>query len=213
MRVILIAALAFGLAAAACATPSTLVWIPSTDIQAGEFTHFGVDVYAPSEGQSPVDYGLTFGGDRVEFGFDYLEPSSVKDQLRVNAKVLLADETPSAPRIVAGVYDLGGDAGSGTVYALASKTFPVGRLTIGCGVGRKSALGGDNKMLFAGFDKALSGKWWAAVDYQSGKSSLGATSVGVAYSLDPRTSVIVGYDWYNDSSLEDTATIQLDVNY
>ncbi|MHB1458065.1 MAG: hypothetical protein ACYC0V_14240, partial [Armatimonadota bacterium] len=64
-----------------------------------------------------------------------------------------------------------------------------------------------------GLDKSLNDKVWAAVDYQSGKSAFGALSAGVAYNFTKTTSLIVGYDWYNDSNLADTFTAQLDINF
>jgi hypothetical protein len=84
---------------------------------------------------------------------------------------------------------------------------------LGYGVGRKEALGDDNKMVMAGIDKMLNDKWWAGVDYQSGDSALGALNFGVSYNFAPNTAVIFGYDIYNDSALKNTATVQLDINF
>ncbi|MEN6566385.1 MAG: hypothetical protein ABFC57_08790 [Veillonellales bacterium] len=71
---------------------------------------------------------------------------------------------------------------------MASKTASDGiRYSIGYGAGREAVLGDDNKMVLASIDKQLNDKWWAAVDYQSGKSSLGALSFGVSYNFAPNT--------------------------
>lgn len=196
------------------ATPSTLVWIPSTDIQASGIGHLGIDTYAPSEGNSLLDYGLTFGSGRLEYGIDYLNiDGGVDSPARWNAKYLLKDEDGNIPRLTAGIYDAGGSEASNIIYLLGSKSFPMARLTMGIGQGKESVLGEDNTMVFLGLDKSLTDKIWAAVDYQSGKSAFGALSAGVAYNFTKNTSLIVGYDWYNDSSLNDTLTLQMDMNF
>ncbi len=215
-RAVLIALMASAMMAigsAAYATPSTLIWIPSTDIQSGSM-HLGIDIYeASGDGDLPTDYGLTFGNGEFEYGVDYFE--GIDDPVFFNAKALLIDESPTSPRLVAGVYGLGtrSATSSSIIYLLGSKTFPIGRFTAGYGVGRKAALGEDNAMILLGFDKALSDRWWAAVDYQGGKSAFGALNAGVAYTFSPTTSVIVGRDWYNDRSIPDTLTAQLDMNF
>lgn len=196
------------------ATPSTLIWIPSTDIQPSGTGHIGIDTYAPSKGDALLDYGLTFGTGKLEYGIDYLNiDGGVDSPVRWNAKYLLTDEKGSIPRLTAGIYDAGGSSASNILYILGSKTFPMARLTMGIGQGKESILGDDNKMFFLGFDKSLTDKIWAAVDYQSGKSAFGALSAGIAYSFTKSTSLIAGYDWYNDSSLDDTLTIQMDMNF
>ncbi|MBP6964380.1 MAG: hypothetical protein KBC96_08245 [Armatimonadetes bacterium] len=212
-RTIFAALIILALAVTAHATPSTLIWIPSTDIQTGS-VHLGIDAFLAEGGADDpaTDFGLTFGDGKIEYGLDYFE--GIDDPLYLNAKALLKDESPTSPRLVAGVYGLGtdGDTSSSIVYLLASKTLSSGRLTAGYGVGRKRALGGDNAMVLLGYDKMISDKWWAAVDYQGGESAFGALSAGVAYTFSPTTSLIVGYDWFNDSSLADCVTIQLDMN-
>lgn len=198
----------------AFATPSTLIWIPSTDIQAKGTGHVGVDMYAANEGHPLMDYGLTFGVTNFEYGIDYLDTSGgINDPVRLNAKYLIKDEAEDMPRLTVGLYDVGGSAASNIGYLLASKTFPAARFTLGYGIGKSSVLGDDNNMIFAGLDKSLNDKFWVAVDYQSGKSAFGALSAGVAYNFTKTTSLIVGYDWYNDSSLADTFTMQLDMNF
>ena len=197
----------------AYSTPSTLIWIPSTDIQPTKQTHLGIDVYAPSTGDTLTVFGLTVGdGKSIEGGIDYLSMKGTSDPVRFNGKVAILKESGSVPALVVGVYDFGGDAASNIVYALGSKSFSVGRATFGYGIGKESVLGVDNGMVFLGFDKTLSDKWWFAVDYQGGMSAFGAASTGIAYTLSPNSSIIVGYDWFNDNSLADTFTVQWDAN-
>ena len=198
----------------AFATPSTLIWIPSTDIQANDTGHLGIDMYAAKEGHPLLDYGLTFGTKNFEYGVDYLNTvGGVSGPVRWNAKYMVKEESKSMPRISVGLYDAGGTTASNIGYILASKTFPLARLTFGYGTGKASVLGDDNNMIFAGLDKSINDKVWVAVDYQSGKSAFGALSTGVAYNFTKSTSLIVGYDWYNDSNLADTFTAQLDINF
>lgn len=205
---------ALGATAAALATPSTLIWIPSTDIQATDAAHLTVDTYIAKEGPPLMDYGLTFGTGTFEYGIDYFHtPGGVASPVRWNAKYLAVDEKKGLPRLVVGVYDVGGTAASNIGYVLASKTFSIARLTFGYGMGKEDTLGKDNKMIFAGLDKQLNKKFWAAVDYQGGKSAFGALSAGISYSFTKSASLIVGYDWYNSSDLPNTTTLQLDVNF
>lgn len=214
MRAILIVTCMLILAGVAHATPSTLIWIPSTDIQV-DSTHLGIDAFRTSgNADDPAtDIGLTFGNGRYEWGIDYFE--GIDDPIYLNAKALLKDETPTSPRLVAGVYAYGtNDATAYNIwYLLGSKTFDFGRLTAGYGIGRKEALGEDNAMIMLGFDRAIGDKWWAAVDYQGGESGFGALSAGVACTISPTTSVLLGYDWFNDDSLADALTVQLDMNF
>lgn len=213
MRTIIVLLIICAVAGAAHATPSTLVWIPSTDIQPANVTHFGYDVYAPSSGSTLNDIGLTFGSGKVEYGVDYLSMDGIRDPVRLNAKALLKDETASMSRLVAGVFDAGGYAASNMVYLLGSKTFSGTRLHFGCCSGKADVLGSDHTMLLLGVDRAFGPKWWGAVDYQSGRSSFGALSVGVSYNFTPSRSLILGWDWYSDPSLPDTLTVQVDANF
>jgi len=201
------------LAAAAHSTPSTLVWIPTTDIQPAGQGHLGIDVYAPSKGFALTDYGVTYGTGKIEYGVDYLAQSGLEDPLRLNGKVLLKAETSKYPALAVGIFDLGGTAASNQAYILGSKTFSAGRLTLGYSNGKKSVLGTDNNMLLVGFDKTLSKKWWVGADYQSGQSGFGALSAGLQYTFTPTTSMILGYDRWNNRSLSDTITMQFDMNY
>ena len=196
------------------ATPSTAIWIPSTDIQAADKTHLGIDNYFNHAGTVAQDYGLTWGGKNFEFGIDYIPSPS--DPLYFNAKVNLLNNKASNVNMVAGVYNVGTSSATNqeVKYVLGSKTISDGtRFSLGYGVGREAALVSDNKMILASIDKQLNDKWWAAIDYQGGKSVLGATSVGLAYNFAPNTSVIFGYDIYNNKANKNTITTQLDINF
>lgn len=205
------------------ATPSGIVWIPSTDIQASDKTHFGIDNYftaAPLKaGESTGAFttptiGLTWGAKSFEFGFDYV--ASQNDPLYFNAKAKLFGKKPTNLNMVAGIYALGttGLTNQEVKYLLGSISTKDGtRFSLGYGLGREEALGPDYKMVLASIDKQLNDKWWIGVDYQGGKSALGALNFGVAYSFAPNASILLGYDIYNNDSYKDTFTVQLDINF
>jgi hypothetical protein len=215
-----IAALAFALhaaiAATAWATPSTLIWIPSTDVQAHRTWHLGVDDYfPPGAGTSaPTDVGVTYGGTRWEAGLDYL--GGTDDPVSFNAKVQVLDEARHGAAAAVGIYGVGTESHTTAYnigYGLVSKTFLGTRVTVGYFAGREHVLGPDNGGLLFGIDRSLTPKWWAAADYQEGDSAFGATSIGVAYSFALNASLIVGWVDFHDRALDDSITTQLDVNF
>ena len=205
------------------ATPSTLIWIPSTDIQAQDKMHFGIDYYFTPQpmkaGESTgafvnPDYGFTWGYKNVEFGVDYI--GGQNDPIYLNAKVKLLGKKATDLNLVAGVYNLGTTSATNAEvkYLTASAATKDGlRFTLGYGFGRREVLGDDNNMIMAGIDKQLNDKWWVGADYQGGKSTLGALSFGVAYNFSAGTSLLAGYTFYNNQDFKNTITVQLDVNF
>lgn len=211
---------ALSLSTGAFATPSTLVWIPSTDIQSAGTWHLGIDNYfTPTDGtRSPTDVGLTYGflNGRAEAGVDYLGGSD--HPLYVNAKYLALAETKRLPAVAAGLFNFGfkdGITDYNMAYVLGAKTFDKVRLTLGYCHGKEATLGVDPDMLLAGLDGYLSAdkKWWGAVDYQSGDNAFGALSFGVSYAFADNASVLLGYDMYNADGADDTITAQVDFNF
>jgi hypothetical protein len=206
-------------ATTAWATPSTLVFIPSTDVQAPRTWHFGLDTYFTFDAQGSgniVDTGLTYGlPGRIEVGIDHVGGSN--DPFIGNAKWQPLAETANMPAVAIGGYNWGGRSNplaGNLLYALVSKTFGrTGRFHVGYQHGQRSRVGRDNDMLLLAWDKQLTEKWWAAIDYASGDSGFGALSPGVAYSFAQNTSVLFGYSFYNRSAFDDTITIQVDINF
>ena len=158
------AAMAGGIAHA---TPSTIVWIPSVDIQPYKTVHMTYDSYlrakATDGSRFPaiVDVGLTggvlpFQKIQAEIGFDLIDQpgDAGKYPLFFNAKVGTPEDAwfKGSPAIAVGGYNFGtksGDLRKGDpvatnqniVYAIAGKTLPViGRLEAGYFVGNKKAL-------------------------------------------------------------------------
>jgi len=222
----------------ALATPSTQIWIPSTDIQAYKTLHLGIDNYirTTSNGGWPntYDIGLTAGvlpfeKIQMEVGIDYIDAGTNagadKNPLYFNGKIGTPEDSlfKYSPALAAGIYNAGtksGVTGQNIVYGLAAKTLPiVGRISAGGFHGAETVLGtGQNNGVLLSWDRSMteiSDKLWLAVDYQSGNSFMGATSFGASWNFSKNVSVIVGYDIYNNAATggKNTVTTQLDINF
>lgn len=223
----------------AFATPSTQIWIPSTDIQAYKSVHLGIDNYvrvsgAPDAGPNIFDIGLTAGilpfeKIQAEVGIDYLDSGTQsaadKHPINFNFKVGTPEDSmfKNSPAIAAGMFAVGTQPGVTNYnisYGLIAKTLPVvGRLSAGGFHGSETTLGsGKNNGLLASWDRTMSeidDRLWVAVDYQSGNSSFGALSFGASWAFTKNISLIVGYDVYNNIATggKPTFTTQLDINW
>jgi len=233
------AALSLLSAGVALATPSTQIWIPSTDIQKFGTGHLGIDNYVAAEGEGTVPLyvlGLTAGVIpseviQAEVGIDYmagLGDTADDTPYYFNAKVGTPEGSlfAGSPALAVGGYNFGTESdvtNQNIVYGLAAKTLPVvGRFSLGYFTANKDVvynpitLEEDNDGILASWDRTLteiSPKLWAAVDYQGGESALGALSFGLSWAFADNVSVIAGYDIYNNSDLNDTFTTQLDINF
>lgn len=185
-RVSAAAALLCALAAGtAGATPSTIVWIPSVDIQPFKTAHLTFDTYIRTSSETGavppvVDLGLTggilpFKGIQAEAGFDLLyggyNTGAGLDShpLYFNGKIGTPEDSffKWQPAVVAGVYGAG-TKNDGTdaniIYGLAGKTFPViGRLSAGAytlnedaAVATAAGPGGDDSGILLSWDRTLS---------------------------------------------------------
>lgn len=223
---------------AAFATPSTQIWIPSTDIQAYKTLHLGIDNYVRTSSKlgnaNYYDMGLTAGilpfeKIQAEIGVDYLEGgqgiAADKSPIYFNGKIGTPEDAlfKSSPAFAVGVYNMGTKLGITTqniAYGLAAKTLPVvGRFSVGGFQGSETALGkGQNAGVLASWDRTMteiSDKLWLAVDYQGGNSAMGALSFGASWAFAKNVSLIVGYDIYNNvlTGGKNTVTTQLDINF
>jgi len=158
-------------AAVAFATPSTQIWIPSTDVQAYKTFHLGFDTYiransnddgsrtAPVVVIGPTVGVLPFQKIQAELGFDVISGGGDLDKypLYFHGKVGTPEDSlfKLSPAIAVGGYNFGtksGDARNGElatnqnlVYGLVAKTFPVvGRLSAGYFTGNKKVLVDEN---------------------------------------------------------------------
>ena len=162
-------ALAAGLAGVrvARATPSTQIWIPSTDIQPFGVLHLNVDTYirtekddagefwAPLNVIGPTIGVLPFEAIQAEVGFDLMYNGSDLDSYPFYGHAKIATPEGSfaswSPAIAVGGYNFGlksGDARDGElatnqniVYGLVAKTIPIlGRLSAGYFIGNNKVL-------------------------------------------------------------------------
>lgn len=236
-------ALVVSAASFAFATPSTQIWIPSTDIQAFGTGHLGIDNYlrtSKNEGGSwtapAYDLGLTAGvlpfeKIQMEVGVDYIVNGSAGDSnpFYLNAKLGTPEGSlfANSPALAVGAYNIGlkeDVTDQNIAYGLVAKTLPVvGRLSAGYFVGNSAVLNdetgaNDNHGVLLSWDRTLSeisDKLWAAVDYQGSDSAMGALSFGVSWAFSKNVSVIFGYDIYNKTATggKNTFTTQLDINF
>jgi len=223
---------------AALATPSTQIWIPSTDIQAYKTLHLGIDNYirttSKGGGANTYDLGLTagvlpFAKIQAEIGIDYIDAgtNSAADKAPIyfNAKLGTPEDSmfKFSPALAVGTYNMGTKTGVTTqniAYGLAAKTLPVvGRISLGGFQGSETVLGsGKNNGVLASWDRAMteiSDKLWLAVDYQGSNSFMGAFSFGGSWAFTKDVSLIIGYDIYNNANTggKNTFNTQLDINF
>lgn len=229
----------FLFAGVAHATPSTQIWIPSTDVQPFKKIHLGIDTYIKTQSRdgttepTVTNIGLTMGilpseEIQMEVGIDYRDTGGDHTYpLLFNAKLGLPEDAlfKGSPALAVGGYDFGTKnnvTNYNIVYGLVAKTFgKLGRLSAGYYTGNDKLLldingNKDNHGILLSWDRTISeisDKLWAAIDYQGGKNSYGALSFGVAWKFATNVSVIFGYDIYNESRYKPTATIQLDIDF
>ena len=167
----LAAALTATVAGTAFATPSTQIWIPSTDIQPYKTLHLNFDTYIRATGvgsfgntevrdpnimmMGPTVGILPFEKIQAEIGFDAMftgtEPSD-NYPFMGHFKVGTPEDSmfQYSPALAVGMYNIGTKhlpgmtSGQNIVYGLAAKTLPViGRLSAGGYYGSKTAFATD----------------------------------------------------------------------
>lgn len=229
-------------AAVAHATPSTQIWIPSTDIQKYKSVHLNVDNYVSAEKENggtwkapvfmigPTIGVLPYEKVQAEAGFDVMKAGLPSDSYPVylHAKAGTPEGSlfAGSPALALGGYNFGlkkDVTDQDVVYGLAAKNIgKLGRLSAGYFTGNDKVLLDENKKkantgVLLSWDRTISevsDKLWAAVDYQGGQSALGALSFGFSWAFTPNTSLLFGYDLWNNAKVagSDTFTVQLDVN-
>ncbi|HEY3355127.1 MAG TPA: hypothetical protein VGQ83_17875 [Polyangia bacterium] len=218
------------------ATPSTQIWIPSTDVQAFLVPHLNSDVYVRVQdepgngGRKPPLYlfGPTMGilpwqKLQMEVGFDLIwQGISAVDKYPIYFHGKLGTPEDALfkwqPAIVAGIYNVGVKSdvtNQNIVYGLVGRTFPVlGRLSVGYFYAHDTLFPDENgkasnQGLLASWDrtiKELTPKLWLGVDYQGSNSWIGALSFGIGWAFTDNISMIFGYDWYTNRSVVHAAT-------
>jgi len=191
-----------------------------------------------SQPNTITNTGLTFGmlpfkKLTAEAGFDYKTGYGDLDSYPVyfNAKLAMPEDAygPYFPAAAFGVYDIGTRTDKtdyDIIYGKVAKTiniddFSLGRFSLGYFWGNGELLLNDNgerdnHAVFAAWERTLTGisdKLWVCVEYQGTKSIYGALNLGFSWQFTKSVSVICGYQFYNNSNLADTVTIQVDINY
>jgi hypothetical protein len=207
-------------------TPSTQIWIPSTDFQKWKSMHLGLDNYIRTartggvRGAGIFDLGLTTGllpfeKFQGEIGIDYLimgDNNYDNYPVCFNAKIGFPENAlfKNSPSIAVGAYNIGlktNLTNYNIVYGLIAKTIPfLGRISAGYYTGNEKLLVDENLRktnsgILLSWDRSISeisDKLWLAVDYQGGKNYLGALNFGASWSFSKNVSVILGYDIYNN---------------
>lgn len=173
-------------ASIAAATPSTQVWIPSTDIQPYKTVHLNFDTYLRANTNDdgsrtppvvvigPTVGVLPYAKIQAEVGFDVISAGGDADKypLYFHGKVGMPEDNTWIPAVAVGMYNIGtksGDVRNGELatnqdiaYALVAKTFPViGRLSAGYYSGNKKVLidengNSDEKGVLLSWDRTMS---------------------------------------------------------
>lgn len=226
---------------AAFATPSTQIWIPSTDIQPFKKVHFGFDQYIKyrktdetTREANVINNGITVGllpfeKFQMEAGVDVrhlgVQPYD-SSPVYFNAKAGVPEDAlfEGSPAIAVGGYDFGTKkdvTDNNIVYGLIARTIgKAGRFSVGYYQGNdKLLLDADGKAdetgVLASWDRTMSeisDKLWVAVDYMGGDNAYGAFSYGAAWKFAPNVGVILGMDKFNNSDYRSTYTLQVDID-
>lgn len=224
MKMVKMLATAAAIVALACgsamATPSTQIWIPSTDAKDFKNIHIDIDNYArfssqPDAGTNMYNIGLSAGvlpleNLKLEVGVDFLKQdikAADDHPFYFNAKLATPEGAfgiKELPAFAVGAFNLGttGVTQQNIVYGLVAKTVPVvGRLSIGGYNGSEKTLGHKtNNGVLASWDRSMpeiSDKLWLAVDYMSGKNMNGELSIGGSWTFSKQISLIVGAVFFN----------------
>lgn len=221
---LLVLLLITALAHNASATPSTIVRMPSSDVQPYATFHLGIDnnttMFEPPPPSSggyalPVTYGLTVGMldlpfVQIEAGIDIREPTDKPITWNVKAVMPEGAEHPMMPAFVLGVYDMGtasGDNDYNIFYAQVAKTVSfLGRFSFGYFVGNASHMktgsgSKDSNALMMSFDRRMpeiNDRLWFGIDYMGTRSRYGAVNVGFSWSFSESASLLLGYIRYNE---------------
>ena len=206
----------------AWATPSTIIRMPSSDVQPYATFHLGIDnnttMFVPTDNGGyalPTTYGLTVGLFstpliQVEAGIDIREPTD--KPITWNLKIAMPEgaEAPGMPAIVIGVYDMGTADGVNDyniLYAHVAKTISfLGRFTFGYFVGNASKLvkgsgQKDSNALMMSFDRRMpeiNDRLWFGIDYMGTRTDYGSVNFGFSWSFSEQASLLLGYIRYNE---------------
>jgi len=168
----------------------------------------------------------------LEFGLDHKSGLGQLDDhpLYGNAKVGMPESAPGRfwPAVAVGIFDAGTKNNAtdyNVVYGKTARTFSagdfsLGRVSMGYFSGNSDLLVDekgekDNAGIMAAWERTLtevSDKMWICLEYMGTKSVYGSFNVGASWKFAPNVSVLCGYEMYNNSLIDDTATVQIDID-
>lgn len=221
-----------GLLNIALPTPSSQIWIPSTDIQGFTNLHLCWSAFVDQTGNGLISNGaltigiLPFKKINMEIGIDYRDFSGNHQYpIYCNAKIGTPENAffKHMPALAIGGYDIGFNKGLtkyDLFYGLIAKTIgKLGRLSAGgyYAIGDTLLMLDKNKKkepsgLLISWDRIISeisNKLWVATDYQSGTNCYGTFSFGAGWRFAPNVCTIFGYNIFNNSAQNPTFTILL----
>lgn len=175
---------------------------------------------------------LPFEKLNMELGFDHKSGTGVDNYpMYFNAKVGVPEDAFGElfPKLAVGIYDLGTKSDKtdfNVFYGKLGKTisagdFSLGTFSVGYFQGDSDLLldgdgEEDNDGLLACWERTvteISDKLWVAVDYQGSESAYGTLNFGFSWKFADNTSVIFGYDIFNNDNLADMYTAQVDIDF
>jgi hypothetical protein len=134
----------------------------------------------------------------------------------------------ASPALAVGVFDAGTEPDRtdyNVVYAKAAKTLAFGqtswgRISLGYFSGNRELLrdaqgARDNHGLLAAWERVcpeVSERLWICVEYMGSESAYGTLNAGFSWKCADNVFLLVGYDWFNNDELVDTATVQVDID-
>jgi hypothetical protein len=231
----------FALASATSTThiwaPSTDVqafklWHITSDVYIASKTD-GIGNRLPSITNIGLTVGvLPFKKVNMEIGFDYKSGLGIADNypLYGNFKIGIPENAFGniSPAVAVGGFDIGTKkdiTNYDVFYGKIAKTFSTnkfsfGRLSLGYYQGNKKLLldaKGEkyNSGLLLAWERTInevSDKLWVCAEYMGAKNVYGSFNLGMSWKFAPNVAVLGGYQFYNNSKIVDTATLQVDID-
>jgi hypothetical protein len=176
---------------------------------------------------------LSFKKLNAEAGFDHKTGYGDLDDFPMyfNFKIGVPEEAYGKyfPAFAIGVYDIGTEKNKtddDVFYGKVAKCFKyrktdLGRLSVGYFAGNKKLLlgkdgGKDNSGVLVAWERTvpeISDKLWVCLEYQGSSSLYGCFTPGFSWKVADNASVLFGYQIYNNHSLANTATVQVDIDF
>lgn len=208
--------------AAALFGPSSLLVVPSTDVQ--PFQSFNVNFdnlvvlgTTAKQAYDSTSFGAAYGlSQGLELGASFISGSD--SPVYFNAKYAFAPfGANNAWGFAVGGAGFGtdSDTSANVWYGVASYKFGVDRVTAGFFTGDEDVLAApgsdDNSGLLLGWDRQLNDKWWMGADFVSGEGALSGVNVGAKYAVSDNSSITLGYNFWANDAVASTLNVQYDL--